>query len=221
MGNIRKFLKYFLPLIVLPMLSGYLSSMYAMATNALGVSAVAARGTISSMNSIYTSVLHLMAIALLAVVALLAEKGKTKAAKTVHLVGLLVYVTTLILIAAAYLFMPQFWMRFMGVPAEVFSLGISYARTFILPALLVSVIVALISQFSGKHSFILAIALGAGVISLAGFIGVASVRIFSLGLSGISVTDGLSFAVSSVMPFLMVPVKSYSDALAPKVSLGK
>ena len=217
MGNIRKFLKYFLPLIALPMLSSYLTAMYSMAINALGVSAVAARATISSMNSIYSSVLYLMAVAVLSVVTLLAEKGKAKAAKTVHLIGLLVYVTTLILIAVAYLFMPQFWMSFMGVSAEVFSMGISYARMFFLPVLLVSVVIALISQLSGKHSFILAMALGTGILVIASFTRVALVRIFGMGINGIALADGLSFAVSSVMPFLMVPVKSYSKAFEPHI----
>ena len=217
MGNVRKFLKYFLPLIVLPMLSSYLTAIYSMATNALGISAVAARSIMSSMNSIYSSALYLIAVAMLSVVALLAEKGKAKAAKTLHLIGLLVYVTTLILIAAVYLFMPQVWLRSTGAPAEVFSMGISYARMFFLPVLLVSVIIALISQLSGKHSFILAMALGAGILVIASFIGVALVRIFGMGINGIALTDGLSFAVSSVMPFLMVPVKSYSKAFAPSI----
>lgn len=217
MGNIKKFLKYLLPVIALPMLSSYTSSIYSMATNALGVSAVAARSTIASINSLYSSILYLMAVAVLSVAALLAENGKVKAAKTLHLVSVLVYSATLVMIAAVYMFMPQIWMSFMGVPASVFDMGVSYARAFILPVLLVAAIAAPVSQLSGKHSFILTLSLGGGIIVLASFIGVALVRMFGFGIAGIALTDGLAYAAASVMPFLMVPVKRYANAFAPSI----
>ena len=217
MGNARKFLKYFLPVITLPILANYLSSMYAAALNAIGSAAIAARGTVATMNNIYAGALHLMAIAVLSVTALLAENGKIKAAKAVHLVSLIVYAVTLVLIAAVYIFMPQVWMSFMGVPDVVFNMGVGYARMFILPVLVVAIIAALPSQLSGKHSFILIMALGAGIIIFGSFIGIALVRIANFGILGIALTDGLSFAVSSVMPFLMVPVKRYANAFAPSI----
>lgn len=221
MGNIKKFLKYFLPLIVLPMLSSYLSIFSTMSANALGAAAIAARASVASMNNVYNSVLHISAIAVLSIAALLAEKGKVKAAKIVHLVCLIGYAVTLVAIAAVYMFMPQLWMSFTGAPAEIFSMGMSYARVFVLPALLVAIIAALPSQLSGKHSFILAMVLGTGVMVISSFAGMILVRTAGLGINGIALADGLSFAVSSVMPFLMVPVKSYSKAFAPKVALEK
>ena len=219
MGNIKKFLKYLLPVIALPMLSSYVSSMYSMAVNALGSSAIAARSIMGSVNNLYSSALYLIAIAILCIAALLSEKGKVKAAKTLHLISLFVYAVTIVLIAAVYFFLPQAVLSMYGAPSETFALGISYARAFILPVLLVCTIAALISQLSGRHSFILCIAAGAGIITLASFIGVALVRMLGFGINGIAITDGLCFAAASVMPFLMVPVKSYAEAFAPEARL--
>ena len=217
MGNIKKFLKYFLPLIVLPMLSSYLSIFSAMSANALGTAAIAARSSVASMNNVFNTVLHISAIAVLSIAALLSEKGKVKAAKIVHLVCLIGYAVTLVAIAVVYMFMPQLWMRFMGVPDVVFNMGVGYTRMFILPVLLVAIIAALPSQLSGKHSFILVMALGAGVMAISCIAGIILVRSAGMGILGIALADGLSFAVSSVMPFIMIPVKSYSKAFAPSI----
>jgi len=96
-------------------------------------------------------------------------------------------------------------------------MGTTYGRAFALPILLVAVIAALPSQLSGKHSFILVMVLGAGVLSICSFAGIILSNVFGMGIAGSGIIDGLSFAVSSVMPFLMVPVKSYSKAFAPSI----
>ena len=212
MGNIRKFLKYFLPLIALPIISSYLGIFSTMSANALGAAAIAAKSTVATMNNMYNTILHITAIAALSITAILAEKGKVKVAKTVHLICLLFYITVIIVFAADHFLSAGMTLRFMGTPAELIDMGISYARMFVLPVLLVALIAALPSQLSGKHSFILIMAAGAGIIVISILSGIILVRAAGLGILGIALTDGLSFAVSSVAPFLMVPVKSYAKA---------
>ena len=119
----------------------------------------------------------------------------------------------MILFAAA----PQALLRLYNAPAEVISMGASYLRLYALTVLLLAPAAVLPSQLSGKHSFILVIVLGAAVGLFSIVVKLLFVTVFRFGMAGTGIVDALSTVAVSFMPFLMIPVKSYSKTFAPRI----
>lgn len=219
MGNVRKFLKYYSPMVLLSVLAGSMVTTFM--TNAyigrLGVSALAASSACSNLVSIHTKAPHAIALAALMLAAIIAEKGKVKTARKIHLIGLIIYGSILALGMILFAADPQVLLRLFASPAEVISMGSSYLRIYALVVLLLAPIAVLPSQLSGKHSFILVVVLCAAIGFFSIILKLLFVNVFRLGLTGMGVADALSSFALSFMPFLMIPVKSYSKAFASSI----
>lgn len=219
MNHGKKFLKYLLPVIVLPLFAGQLSSMlslFQLGVANLGVQAVAARSAISHINTMDSNTLILIAIAALSISMLFAEKGRIKIAKIIHLACLGFHVFQFVVLAAIYAVYPGYFRSIVFSTADQLAAATPYMRIFALTVILAAAAAALPCQLSGRHSFILTTAVCIGICIFCWF-GSAVVYIFRPSLSVIAVFDGLNFATTSVIPFLMVPVKSYSKAFAPSI----
>lgn len=214
MGNIRKFLKYALPIIALPWLLNALNWVYSVAVSQLGVTALAARSAVSNAMNLQSRMVYIIALAVLSICGILAEKGKAKSAKMLHLIGLLLCVSILTIFSLIFIFAPQLVMGSMTSDAEVIGIGVLYARLFTVSVILVCSAAALAAQLSGKHSFVLQMILGGGMIVVSA-IAVGILPALGLGVVPLAVADGLSYAFGAIVPFLMLPVERYSADLAP------
>lgn len=218
MRSLQRFLKYYAPLFVLPLIHNFFSNLTNTFFGRYGTSIIAGRSQFIISVSPFMTLLSCIAFATLAVSAILTERGKLKIAKRVHLIALLVYAGILLIMMIFNIFG---W----GIPhhslaLESYSYYHLFARIFAVLLLILSPIAALPAQFSGKHSFIFTIALCAGVIVSCELL---CMILLMIGVSlPVAITaDELSYFAAQIAPFLMIPVKRYSESLAPTVDLRK
>lgn len=215
MGNIRKFLKYAIPIIALPYFVNNLSSIHNIAFAQLGTSVLAAWTALSTLIQEMNGLVYYIAIAVASICAILAERGKVKPAKTLHLIGLLQCVFFLLLFALIFVVSPQSVMKYYQIYDDAaVSFGVSYARLLGISVLVSCIVAMLIAQLSGKHSFVLQMVLGGGMTTVT-TLTVRIVRTMNLGTAPLAIVDGLCYALGGFAPFLMLPVKTYSADLAP------
>lgn len=215
MGNIRKFLKYAIPIIALPYCVSNMGKMHSTAFAQLGESVVAAWSALLTLMEGMGGLFSSVAIVVVPICAILAERGKVKPAKTLHLIGLLQCVFFLLLFALIFVVSPQSVMKYYQIYDDAaVSFGVSYARLLGISVLVSCIVAMLIAQLSGKHSFVLQMVLGGGMLFACVF---ALTFMFAMNLSTavLAIVDGLYYALGGFAPFLMLPVKTYSADLAP------
>lgn len=220
MRNVRNFLRYLVPILALPMIYSIFSVPTTVLFARFGSTVLASRSALSTVNAPFTSIIYIISLAALAFSALLAESGKVKTARLLHLIALLVYVGVLTLMCALYLFGGSSILTFYGTGSDVIELGIRWMRISALVLLLVTPISALPAQLSGKYSFVLTMAVCGGITLTCGLLSLI-IPLCGLGINTATAIDYVGFFASGIAPFLMIPIKRYSESFAPSADLRK
>ena len=209
MGNIKKLFRYLLPILALPYIASltgiFLSQSYAR----MGNMAIAGRSIAMTLTGLSGSVLSVLVWTGTVIPALCAESGRVRTARRVHLALFIAYCAVLGFLLLSTLFAPALMSAF-GSSADLIDIGRQIYLSYILAAILASCVPCLLGQLLNRYSMIVTLLVcGVGGL-LAGLLGM-----LLRSATGIAAAEGVQFALLRIVPFLAIPLRSFSSQFSP------
>ena len=208
MSKIKQLFRYLLPVLALPTISSLCSTAFSAISSQFGTSAIVALSTLRAVTSPLNATLYIISMVGLVSAAICSEGGKLKAAKVLHLISFILCSVILLVYLLALLFCPELIIRTYAFSPETTAAGAEMARAFAAIVLVLALHATLAAQLVRRYSMILTLCV-CGVLQFVSIFGVLLASILQMGYVPLGAFEGLVFACSRVLPFMLIPLASY------------
>lgn len=211
--KIKQLCRYLLPVFVLPILNHLFRLISNSIVNTFGYVFLNCSAIMNSMNSYGSNFLYVIMLTALVVSAMLSEAGKVQKAKKVHCVLFIVFSVIFLMKHLAFIFAGDAIAVIYANDSDILHMMKDISMTFSPAVLTVSLLGGLIAQLVKKYSMIFTLCFLGGLSLNLTLLYVIIVRIFD-NLFTIFLFEGIQYAITNILPFVMIPIASYSSSFA-------
>lgn len=216
---IKKMAKILLPWFILAYLPNLSSNVISTVAGNFGASALASLSMGSMFLSMPISIFNMLSLMGLVISAILQEKGNAKGGLTVHITFTCISMGLMLTAYLACILFPNQLLMIYHPAPELFDTARSHLTATGLTVLLLMVPCLLVGQLMLKKPSLIVTLILAGVLLTMMWIFILLSYMMHWGLMGLGIAQGLQIVARSVLPFALIPMRSYWCTFGPEENI--